>query len=574
MEIFKVKAGSSIKFKFIPFLIFTACSSYFIIFLIRRRDSSFLFSYVIWSNGSFSIDFSIYFDLISVVFISTVILIGSSVLTYCYWYISDEVYYNRFIYMVVIFLIAIIFIIFIPNVFSVILGWDGLGLTSFLLVCYYQNDKSLSAGMLTALTNRIGDVLILLSIRFMFSEGRWYIYNFFCFSNMVVFSCLLLFAGITKSAQFPFCAWLPAAIAAPTPVSALVHSSTLVTAGVYILIRSYYIISHYWLFSFILQILRVITLLLARTSAIICIDVKKIVALSTLSQLRLIIFSLRIGIPFLSFFHLITHAMFKALLFLSVGSVIHSNKNIQDIRILGSGWVTMPVSMSVIVVANRSLSGLPFLRGFFSKDLIIDMLFSNTISALLYYLCFFGALFTGLYCMRITWIVFFSINKLRLTRLSLLESYYLLGPYLCLRFGSIFLGFILRAKVEVFRLFRRCSDYEILGVSFLFLVSLFYFLYLRDNKRFSPCVSFLNQMWYIESLTRQPISNSCLDFGAVLVKSLEKGWLEFCGPQGIYITFCNFSSRRESYQNNYFIKCFMVILLCSSIIMVFSCFYF
>lgn len=160
-------------------------------------------------------------------------------------------------------------------------------------------------------------------------------YGFNANQVSLFFIISLIFGGITKRAQMPFCAWLPAAIAAPTPVSSLVHSSTLVTAGVYLLIRCYSVLRSRDVILNALKILSLFTLLLARSAAIFCFDIKKIIALSTLSQLRVIMFALSHGLVFVSFFHLVIHALFKALLFLSAGAVIHSMIGSQDIRRMG-----------------------------------------------------------------------------------------------------------------------------------------------------------------------------------------------------------------------------------------------
>ena len=215
-----------------------------------------------------------------------------------------------------------------PNLIRLLLGWDGLGVTSYLLVIFYQRNKSYNAGILTAITNRLGDVGLLISISLMLYLGNWnYIFiNSFSsiFSNLIIF--LIIISACTKSAQIPFSAWLPAAIAAPTPVSALVHSSTLVTAGVYLLIRINLIIIEINI-RYILLLIGIITMIIAGFTAIIEIDIKKIIALSTLRQLGIIILTLGIGNPILSFFHLLSHAFFKAMLFICAGIIIHNIKD-------------------------------------------------------------------------------------------------------------------------------------------------------------------------------------------------------------------------------------------------------
>lgn len=210
---------------------------------------------------------------------------------------------------------------------------------------------------------------------------------------------LVVLAAITKRAQTPFSAWLPAAIAAPTPVRALVHSSTLVTAGVYLLIRFYPSLENFNLFP--LSIIAILTSLAARARACYESDLKKIVALSTLSQLGFIICTLRFNLPLLTFFHLITHAFFKALIFVCVGKIIHENEGNQDLRTIGHLSSSLPISLTFINLSNLSLCGAPFLAGFFSKDAIIESLLSSALSPFLLLLVFLMVALSSLYSTRL-----------------------------------------------------------------------------------------------------------------------------------------------------------------------------
>lgn len=170
----------------------------------------------------------------------------------------------------------------------------------------------------------------------------------------------------------PFSAWLPAAMAAPTPVSSLVHSSTLVTAGVYLLFRFYFSLNFYYYFSYFIFYTGVLTCLMASSSALFENDLKKIIALSTLSQLGVMMIALGLSCPMLAFFHLVTHALFKALLFICAGTIIHYSQRNQDIRLMGRVWLFMPATSTALNVANFALCGFPFIAGFYSKDLIVE----------------------------------------------------------------------------------------------------------------------------------------------------------------------------------------------------------
>jgi NADH-ubiquinone oxidoreductase chain 5 len=238
---------------------------------------------------------------------------------------------------------------------------------------------------------------------------------------------LIVFAGITKRAQIPFSSWLPAAIAAPTPVSALVHSSTLVTAGVYLLIRFNFLIVETSL-GFFLLLISGLTIFMAGLGANFEFDLKKIIALSTLSQLGLIIRILSLGFFKLAFFHLLTHALFKALLFICAGVIIHNIKNSQDIRDIGKLVIFIPLTLICLNVANLALCGLPFLSGFYSKDLILEIVLIRNINIFSYFLFFFSTGLTVIYSLRLFYYTFFkflgqrSLNFINDRRLIIQKS--------------------------------------------------------------------------------------------------------------------------------------------------------
>ena len=315
---------------------------------------------------------------------------------------ASEKFLDRFIFLLFSFVLSIFIIVFRPNLFRIIIGWDGLGITSFLLVIYFQNKSSINAGLITVLTNRLGDVLILRAITIILSTSRWDL-TLLGFrgnhQNYFFFLLLIIIAAFTKRAQIPFSRWLPAAIAAPTPVSSLVHSSTLVTAGVYLLLRFQNLL-------FLSQLREIcllfgsLTICLAGIGGMFETDFKKIVALSTLSQLGLIISSLGLGLWKVAFFHLLTHAFFKALLFITTGSRIHTARDYQDLRVISLPWSKGPRTACIALVANIRLIGIPFLAGFYSKDLILEIVFRSRLRVYYYYLFLLGTILTVLYSMR------------------------------------------------------------------------------------------------------------------------------------------------------------------------------
>ena len=351
-------------------------------------------------------------DSIALYFIRLVRLVSGRVIIFRSSYMRQEKFFARFIFLVFMFIISIFLLILSPNLIRLLLGWDGLGVTSYLLVIFYQSNKSYNAGILTALTNRLGDVGLLVSISLIIYIGSWtYTYVNIVnstLSHMLVY--LIIISACTKRAQMPFSAWLPAAMAAPTPVSALVHSSTLVTAGVYLLIRINLLIVEINIRKF-LSVLGMLTIIMAGITAIVEIDMKKVIALSTLRQLGIIIIILGIGNPVLAFFHLISHAFFKAILFMCAGLIIHRIKDYQDIRKIGFNYLNINLSVSIMMIANIRLCGLPFLRGFYSKDLIIEIVIIKGKNIFLFLILILGTGLTVIYSCRLNFLI--SLNFIK-----------------------------------------------------------------------------------------------------------------------------------------------------------------
>lgn len=269
---------------------------------------------------------------------------------------------------------------------------------------YYQNYKSYNAGMLTALRNRLGDVAILLRITWIINYGRFNYCNYLevikAEGGLKLVLVLVRLAALTKRAQVPFSAWLPAAIAAPTPVSSLVHSSTLVTAGVYLLIRFQGALQLRGVRE-ILLVLGVLTIFISGLGANLENDLKKIVALSTLRQLGLIVGILGIGYYQLAYFHLLTHALFKALLFMCAGSIIHRAKGYQDLRLISGVIIIKPLTRARFLVSNLSLCGFPFLAGFYSKDIILEIIRISVVRSFIIMLFYISTGFTVIYTYRL-----------------------------------------------------------------------------------------------------------------------------------------------------------------------------
>lgn len=355
------------------------------------------------------LEFAVLVDKFSLGFLFTVGFISSSIFVFSMSYMSHEKFFWRFHALVLRFVISIVFLIIRPNLVRILLGWDGLGVTSYLLVIYFQSAKSYNAGMITALSNRVGDVLILSRIALWSFNGSWG-FSITALSQQpytYLPAVLLLVAACTKRAQIPFSAWLPAAMAAPTPVSSLVHSSTLVTAGVYLLFRFCPRLLGSPAKVIILG-MGALTMVMAGLAALIEMDIKKIVALSTLRQLGVIITTLGRGAYSMAFFHLLSHAFFKALLFMTVGAFIHMSSDYQDLRLISLNPQTCLLTMAISLRANLSLCGLPFFRGFYSKDLCIELFLRGAVPAGLVFVIYVATGLTAAYTIRFIGLVFFT----------------------------------------------------------------------------------------------------------------------------------------------------------------------
>lgn len=330
-----------------------------------------------------------------------VTLISGSVFFFSNKYIEEDPFSNRFIWILLSFVVSINLLIFSGSIFFLLLGWDGLGITSFALIIYYESSESQIAGFQTLIINRLGDVLIVLRAFLFCCRGQFSIFAFrdkiFYTSGLVV---LLSIAALTKRAQFPFSSWLPAAIAAPTPVRALVHSSTLVTAGIFLIIRLCYNIP---LSDGVLSLLLIcgsVTCLLGGWAATYENDIKKIIALSTLRQLGVIVFRLGIGFPFLRLFHLYTHALFKALLFLTAGHILIITFGNQDIRMIGGLGIIIPFTSLMFTLRSLCLVGAPFLRAFYSKHLILELILYSPLNLVRVLIILVATFITAKYVFR------------------------------------------------------------------------------------------------------------------------------------------------------------------------------
>lgn len=505
------------------------------------NNLSILIEWSILNLSPAPVKFILICDPVGIIYGATVLFIASNVIRFSKFYIQDDPFINRFSVLVILFVASIMILIFVPHFMALLLGWDGLGITSFILVIYYQNPKSLGAGIVTAIINRIGDVIILIAIALTLNQGHWTITHMWS-SPMLNFQVLVIVvAGCTKRAQIPFSSWLPAAIAAPTPVSALVHSSTLVTAGVFLLIRFYPFLHLSIYFNNALLFVSVSTIFMAGISATTECDIKKIIALSTLSQLGVIICSLGLNSPTIALFHIITHALFKALLFICAGQLIADHLHGQDLRWMGNLRSQNPTATSSILIANIALCGLPFLAGFYSKDLIIEYILTGGFNFLIVTLSLIAVGFTAFYSIRFSLLIIWGpLNHLPLFISN--EKPCTVTPIVIMSIISVIVGSLILwiIPIQATPLFISLNLKLVpilmvgIGLAFGWLLSV--------NKTINNAL-ILNLhltnhassiIWFLVLLSTQPIINLSIKTSHHLLKSSDQAWLEQLRAQGAF----------------------------------------
>ena len=432
-----------------------------------------------------------------------------------------------FLWLTVLFIVSMLLVVTMSNFFFLMLGWDGLGLVSFFLIVYYQNQSSITSGLFTLLINRIGDCFFLVSIVLLFYNYT----NIFVNSSYVV-DCfvvlIIVITFITKSAIYPFSPWLPLAMAAPTPISALVHSSTLVTAGLYLMMRySYLLYSSYYLIKLLL-VLCLFTSFYAGINSIFEVDLKKLIALSTLSHLGFIGIAFSVGLVHLAFFHLLTHALFKSLLFITMGDIIINLNHSQDIRYLSSGIQYTPLSCSIMYISLINLLGLPNLRGFFSKDLVLEIINYSHISFLVIFFVFVNVVFTYFYTYQL---FFYSFQSNKLQPYQLFHSPISLHSFLLvfmacstLVFGFIFISFIYESLIfHPVPLFNKFLPFTLVLLMFFSL-----FLFKKQfTFRNSVVHYYFSNMMFLSNLMMTVSSNFYYKVFFPLVRSVEFGALNY-----------------------------------------------
>lgn len=366
--------------------------------------------------GSLSVPFEFLIDPLSVIFLLVITGVGFLIHVYSTGYMHDDEGFARYFSYLNLFVFFMLLLVMGNNYLIMFVGWEGVGLCSYLLIGFwFKNNAFNNAAKKAFIMNRIGDLGFLLGIMLIFIQFGSFTYGdvfeqaAFMMDDqpaMIAITLLLFIGAIGKSAQIPLYTWLPDAMAGPTPVSALIHAATMVTAGIYMIARSNILYSIAPTSMETVAVVGLITAIFAATIGLVQNDIKKVLAYSTVSQLGYMFLALGVGAYTAAVFHVVTHAFFKALLFLGAGSVIHGMSGDQDIRNMGGLKKKMPITFLTFLIATIAISGIPPFAGFFSKDEILAHVFTH--NKLYWVLGILGAVLTAFYMFRLLYLTFYG----------------------------------------------------------------------------------------------------------------------------------------------------------------------
>lgn len=610
------KFGASIITTLLVFLSFLL--SIFTFYEVALSNSPCYFTLYSWiDSGMFTPNWGFYFDTLTVVMLVVITAISSLVHLFSTSYMSEDPHIIRFLSYISLFTFFMIILVTGDNFLQLFVGWEGVGLCSYLLINFwYTRLQANKAAIKAMVVNRVGDVGLALGIMIFFNYFKSVDFStifsmapllinesFFFFNvnfNILTLGTLFLFIGaVGKSAQLGLHTWLPDAMEGPTPVSALIHAATMVTAGVFLLARCSAIFEYCPTVLLIITITGALTAFFGATTALVQNDIKKVIAYSTCSQLGYMIFICGLSHYTVGVFHLFNHAFFKALLFLSAGSIIHAMNDEQDFRKMGGLRKILPFTYSAMVIGSFSLMGFPFLTGFYSKDAILEIAFAKytCISHFAYFLGSFTAFFTSFYSIRLIYLTFIvRTNSFRtIIKKAHEPDMAMYFPFIVLLFGSIFFGYVFKDMFiglgssfwgnAIFILPSNsfAIEGEFLPTYIKLLPNIFvfggaglsWFLYSKVQfKMFNIKIYlkniyiFLNKKWFFDKLYNEIIAESFLNFiYHTSYKIIDKGFLEILGPKQISNIIYKLSKKIQNMHNG-----LIIIYSFSMVVYLFFCF--
>ena len=558
-------------------------------------------------SGKMIVNWSINIDPLTSIMLVVVCLISSLVHIYSIGYMSHDPHIPRFMSFLSLFTFAMIVLVTADNFLQLFFGWEGVGLCSYLLIGFWYKKPSANAAAVKAfIVNRVGDFGFALGVFLIFLYFGSLNYSevfqqvpqfanqqikFLSINiNLITLICLLLFMGaMGKSAQIFLHTWLPDAMEGPTPVSALIHAATMVTAGVFLVVRCSPIFEYSEVALNVVATVGALTAFFTATIALVQNDIKRVIAYSTCSQLGYMFFAAGVGAYHVAIFHLFTHAFFKALLFLGSGSVIHSFKNEQDMRLMGGVWKKLPYTWTLMLIGTLALTGFPFLSGFYSKEAIIEFAYlkNNTIG---YYVCAVGivtAFLTSIYSWRLLLKTFHgkynnSKHKIKLMHES---PYIMLIPLIFLAIGAIFSGYFFREILignhssEFWSnsiLFLKPFEHThpplwlllITPVLVISAIPIAYYLLIKNKEILENFIeknkilyNFLLNKWYFDELYNFIFVEPIKKIGLFFWKSCDAETIDRYGPDGLSKIIKIISNKAVQFQSGYLYHYAFVMLI-------------
>ena len=561
------------------FLFLAALASIYIYINIETFKGNFIVYN--WINfAQINLNFSIFLDPLTAIMFCVVTIVSSVVHLFSIGYMHEDKLRARFFCYLSLFTFAMLVLVSADNFIQLFLGWEGVGLCSYLLVGYYFHKPSANNAAIKAfLVNRVGDFGYLIAIALIYKyfnslnfqevfsntssiEKKNLLFLGFEF-NLITCICMFLFmAAVGKSAQIGLHVWLPDAMEGPTPVSALIHAATMVTAGVFLVVRCSPIFEYSQFTLNVITYVGLITSLFAASVALLQNDIKKVIAYSTCSQLGYMFFACGISAYSLAMFHLVTHAFFKALLFLGAGCVIHCLHHEQDCKKMGGLYKKLPVTFSFIIIGSIALMGIPPFAGYFSKDLILEYALSihSFNGTNIYVLGCLGAFLTSVYSTRLIYLTFLNKTNIKTDTFNKIKEpgFTMLFPLFILSIGAIAGGYLFYDIVEnnafwfnsiftltevnyveeahhiekIYKLFP--IFLVVLAVIVVFAVykyvdSLSYLL----NYKIKGLVKFLQKKWYFDEIYGFLFVNKLLQLSTFLWTRVDINLIDLKGPIGV-----------------------------------------